>query len=388
MNAVAIVVAAGRGERAGPGAPKQFRLLAGKPVLRWSLEAFARDPRFGAVIVVGDPARAEETAAACAGLPVRLVAGGATRDRSVVAGLAAAEQVAPQFVFIHDAARPGLSAAVIDRLFAALEEADGAAPALPVADALKRADAGLVSGAVARDGLMQVQTPQCFRFQAIQAAFAALPPEAAPVDDIEVATQAGLRVRLVVGNPHLLKLTRPEDFAVAERLLAPALSPRVGFGADAHRFGPGDHVTLCGVKIDHAAGLIGHSDADAAWHALSDALYGALGEGDIGAHFPPSQPRWKGAGSDTFLAHAAERVRARGGVIAHVDLTIICERPKIGPHREAMRERTAAVLAVPVGRVGVKATTMEGMGFTGREEGLAAQAVATVLLPAGDGDVS
>lgn len=382
------MVAAGRGERAGPGAPKQFRLLAGKPVLRWSLEAFARDPRFGGIIVVGDPARAEETAAACAGLPVRLVAGGATRDRSVAAGLAAAGQDAPQFVFIHDAARPGLSPAVIDRLFAALEEADGAAPALPVADALKRADAGLVSGAVARDGLMQVQTPQCFRFQAIQAAFAALPPEAAPVDDIEVATQAGLRVRLVAGDPHLLKLTRPEDFAVAEKLLAPALSPRVGFGADAHRFGPGDHVTLCGVQVAHSAGLVGHSDADAAWHALSDALYGALGEGDIGAHFPPSQARWKGAGSDIFLGHAAQRVRARGGVIAHVDVTIICERPKVGPHREAMRERTAAVLAIPVGRVGVKATTMEGMGFTGREEGLAAQAVATVLLPAGDGDVS
>lgn len=388
MRAIAIIVAAGKGERAGPGAPKQFRPLAGKAVLRWSVEAFARDPRFCALIVVSDPARAEETAQACAGLLATVVAGGATRDRSVAAGLEAAAAHAPDLVFIHDAARPGLDRPMLDRLFDALEDADGAAPALPVADALKRAREGLVQASVAREGVMQVQTPQCFRFAPIMAAFAALPPGAAPVDDIEVAAGAGLRVRLVAGDPRLLKLTRPEDFAVAEKLFAPALSPRVGFGADAHRFGPGDHVTLCGVRIAHEAGLVGHSDADAAWHALSDALYGALGEGDIGAHFPPSQPQWKGAGSDIFLAHAAGRVRARGGAIAHVDLTIICEAPRIGPHREAMRARTAAVLGVALSRVGVKATTMEGMGFTGRKEGLAAQAVATVLLPEGDGDVS
>jgi 2-C-methyl-D-erythritol 4-phosphate cytidylyltransferase/2-C-methyl-D-erythritol 2,4-cyclodiphosphate synthase len=289
-------------------------------------------------------------------------------------------------VLIHDAARPLVEARHIAPLLAALEEADGAVPALAVADTLKRPAAGSLE-TVSRDGLWQAQTPQAFRLGALRAAYAAWPAEAGePTDDAAVVERAGGRVALAPGDPLLMKLTYPEDFAMAEALAAQrigavALAVRVGQGFDAHRFGPGEAVTLCGVRIAHDHGLIGHSDADVGLHALTDALLGAIGEGDIGDHFPPTDPKWKGADSTVFLRHAAELVARRGGRIVNVDVTLICERPKIKPHRAAMRARLAELLGLPLDRVSVKATTTEEMGFTGRREGLAAQAVASVLAP-------
>jgi 2-C-methyl-D-erythritol 4-phosphate cytidylyltransferase / 2-C-methyl-D-erythritol 2,4-cyclodiphosphate synthase len=309
--------------------------------------------------------------------------GGAVRTASVRAGLAALEAAQPEAVLIHDAARPGLSPALVGRLIAALEQgATATAPALPVTDALKRVDADMaVQGEAARAGLVRVQTPQAFRFADIRHAYARLAPDAAFDDDLAVARAVGIEARLIAGDPHLMKLTYPEDFSVLENMLGAPVTC-VGTGLDAHRFGEGDHVTLCGVRIAHNKGLIGHSDADAGWHALVDAILGALGDGDIGAHFPPSDGQWKGADSEVFLRHARSLVEKRGGRIVHVDVTLVCERPKIGPHRDAMRTRTAGVLGLPIERVSVKATTTERLGFLGREEGLAAQALATLTLPA------
>jgi 2-C-methyl-D-erythritol 4-phosphate cytidylyltransferase/2-C-methyl-D-erythritol 2,4-cyclodiphosphate synthase len=299
----------------------------------------------------------------------------------VRAGLAALGEA--DVVLIHDAARPGLRSETIAALIAAIEAgAAGAAPALPLADSLRRIDgAGRVTGEVERDGLMRVQTPQAFRGSAIRAAYAAAPADAVFSDDIAVARAIGAEVVLVPGDPRLMKFTYPEDAALLEHMLGGARVTCVGAGFDAHRFGEGDHVTLCGVRVAHTKGLVGHSDADAGWHALVDALLGALGEGDIGAHFPPSDPQWKGADSETFLRHAASLAEKAGARIVHVDVTLICERPKVGPHREAMRARTADVLGLPLTRVSIKATTTERMGFTGREEGLAAQATASVERP-------
>ncbi|NWG53324.1 MAG: bifunctional 2-C-methyl-D-erythritol 4-phosphate cytidylyltransferase/2-C-methyl-D-erythritol 2,4-cyclodiphosphate synthase [Hydrogenophilaceae bacterium] len=380
MRIGAIVAAAGRGERAGKGLPKQYRALLGRGVIRWSLEALAQ--RAQVIAVVADPAHAPLLAAAAAGLPIRVVAGGATRTGSIRAGLEALAGEGLDAVLIHDAARPGVNAAVIDALIARLADADGAAPALPLADALKRTDGqGDVIGEAAREGLMRVQTPQAFRFAAIAAAYARAPADAAFDDDIAVLRAAGGRAALIAGDHRLMKLTYPEDFAAMEAMLAGAFVSVTGSGFDAHRFGDGDSVTLCGVRIAHERGMVGHSDADVAWHAITDALLGAIGAGDIGAHFPPSDPRWRGASSEIFLTHAARLVAEAGGRIVHVDVTLICERPKIGPHREAMRARTAAALNLPVTRVSVKATTTEQMGFTGRGEGLAAQATASVELP-------
>jgi 2-C-methyl-D-erythritol 4-phosphate cytidylyltransferase / 2-C-methyl-D-erythritol 2,4-cyclodiphosphate synthase len=314
---------------------------------------------------------------------VERVNGGETRTQSVRAGLEAlAQGRAPELVLIHDAARPGIDRPVIDAVLEALKVVPAAAPGLAVADALKRVRDGAltISEDVARAQLWRVQTPQGFHFAPLLAAYRALRPEAAYDDDIAVARAAGLEARLVAGAERLAKVTYPEDLAMMEQRLSPT-TPCVGAGFDAHRFGPGDHVTLCGVRIAHTHGLVGHSDADAGWHALTDALLGAIGDGDIGAHFPPSDPQWRGANSERFLRHAAELVSRAGGRITHVDMTLICERPKIGPHREAMRLRTAEVLALPLQRVSVKATTTERMGFTGREEGLAAQATATVVMP-------
>ncbi|MBU6374119.1 MAG: bifunctional 2-C-methyl-D-erythritol 4-phosphate cytidylyltransferase/2-C-methyl-D-erythritol 2,4-cyclodiphosphate synthase [Alphaproteobacteria bacterium] len=385
MPIAALVVAAGKGERAGGAVPKQFADLAGRPLLRWSLEAFAAHPAIGPICVVADPAHADLVLAAAAGIDVSVAAGGATRTASVRAGVAALAPGAPDAVLIHDAARPGLTAGVIDALLAALRDADGAAPGLPVVDALKRTQDGLIVEDVARAGLVRIQTPQAFRFAPFAAALAAAPTDAAFDDDIALARAAGLSTRVVSGDPRLMKVTYPEDFAQAGNLLAPpgagAVVPLVGSGYDAHRFGPGDHVTLCGVKIPHTHGLVGHSDADAAWHALTDALLGAIGAGDIGDHFPPSDPRWRGAPSGVFLRHAADLVAQAGGRIVNVDVTVICERPRVKPHREAMRQATAELLGLPLARVSVKATTTEGMGFTGREEGLAAQASVSLLAP-------
>lgn len=375
MDFSAVIVAAGRGERAGGAVPKQFRPLRGKPVLLWSVAALAEAGAREIVVT----AAAEEIDACRALLKdhkVRVVAGGATRTASVRAGLDALGDVG--CILIHDAARPGLRGDVISRLLEAIQNgAAAAAPALPAADALYRTDAaGRILADVERTGLCRVQTPQAFRGDLIKRAYAQAPANAVFADDIALVRAAGCEAVLVAGDERLTKLTHKEDFAVLERMLGGRVC--VGSGFDAHRFGSGDHVMLCGVRIAHEKGLQGHSDADAGWHALVDAILGALGKGDIGSHFPPSDPQWKGASSELFLRHAARLAADAGAQIQHVDITLICERPKIGPHREAMRARTAEALGLPLARVGVKATTTERMGFTGREEGLAAQAIATL----------
>ncbi|WP_333585978.1 bifunctional 2-C-methyl-D-erythritol 4-phosphate cytidylyltransferase/2-C-methyl-D-erythritol 2,4-cyclodiphosphate synthase [Phenylobacterium sp.] len=380
MSFCAVVVAAGSGSRAGGGLPKVWRTLAGRAVARWSVEALlAAGAAEVVAVVAGDM---EGTAReALDGLPVRLAVGGATRALSVRAGLAALACSPETPVLIHDAARPFLGGDHVQRLLVALEQADGAILALPLADTLKRSGPqGLETPS--RDGLWRAQTPQAFALGALRSAYAAWPSDAEPTDDAQVATAAGLAVALAPGDPRLMKLTYPEDFAMAEGLAGAARITRTGLGYDAHRWGPGEAVWLCGVRIDHDQTLVGHSDADAGLHALTDAILGAIGDGDIGEHFPPTDPQWRGASSDRFLAHAAQRVAARGGRLVSVDLVLICERPKIRPHRDAMRARLSEILALPVDRISVKATTTEGMGFTGRQEGLAAQAIATVETPA------
>ena len=382
MRFAAVIVAAGSGARAGSEAPKQWRSLAGRPVARWSLEALLAAGA-GAVAVVIRPGDEAQARAAFAGLTGWTpVAGGAERIDSVLAGLSALAQGDYQAILIHDAARPFVTRAHVDALLAALETADGAVPALAVADTLKRKGPDGGAQTTSREGLYRAQTPQAFRRAAIARAYAAWPTGRLPTDDASVMERAGGRVVLVPGDPMLMKLTYPEDFPMAERLAGAARLTRTGFGYDAHRFGPGQAVWLCGVEIAHSHAMIGHSDADAGLHALTDAILGAIGAGDIGDHFPPSDAQWKGASSDRFVRHAADLVAARGGRLVNVDVTLVCERPKIKPHREAMRARVAEILRLPLDRVSVKATTTEGMGFTGREEGLAAQAVATVEMPA------
>ena len=350
-------------------------------MLRWSVEAFAHAGARQIVIVTASD-READAAEVLEGLSGwRTTAGGATRALSVQAGLAALAAPEDEPVLIHDAARPFVTTAHIQALLAALDQADGAIPALPVADTLKRGDA-VISETVPREGLWRAQTPQAFRHRRLVEAYGAWGGDVEPTDDAQVVERAGGRVALVPGDPRLMKLTYPEDFAMAEILAGQGRITRIGLGTDAHRWGPGEAVWLCGVRIDHDQTLIGHSDADAGLHALTDAILGAIGDGDIGEHFPPSDPQWKGASSDRFLAHAAARVAARGGRILNVDVTLVCERPKIRPHRDAMRARLAELLGLPVDRVSVKATTTEGMGFPGREEGLLAQAVAAVELPA------
>ncbi len=366
---VALIVAAGSGNRAGGDVPKQYRRLAGKALLAHAIDALVH-PRIDVVqIVIGSGEEALYREAIGARALAAPVTGGATRRESVANGLAALGDA--EAVLIHDAARPFLPGAVIDRLLEALESRDGAVPVLPVVDTLTTR----AGEAVDRDALVRVQTPQAFRLAAIRAAHAAWRgPE--PTDDAQVARAAGLDVVLVAGDPALEKVTYEADFA---RIEASRLIPRTGTGFDVHGFGPGDHVWLGGVRIAHTRGLQGHSDADVALHALTDALLGAIAAGDIGDHFPPSDPRWKGAPSSHFLEHARDLVGATGGRIVHADLTIICEAPRIGPHRDAMRQLIAGLLRVPMGRISVKATTTERLGFTGRGEGIAAQAVATVL---------
>jgi 2-C-methyl-D-erythritol 4-phosphate cytidylyltransferase / 2-C-methyl-D-erythritol 2,4-cyclodiphosphate synthase len=383
MGFSAVIVAAGVGARAGPGAAKQWRTLAGRPVVRWSAEALLGAGADELVIVVadGEQDRAREALAGLAGW--RLAVGGAARSDSVKAGLAGLTAPGDAIVLVHDAARPLVRREHVERLTAALADAPGAILALPLADTLKRDDgATRIAGTVPRAGLWRAQTPQAFRLGVLMSAFAAWPAGEEPTDEAIVLERAGHAVALVAGDPALAKLTYPEDFAMAELMAGAARTMRVGQGIDAHRFGPGDGVMLCGVKIAHDKALIGHSDADAGLHAITDALLGAIGEGDIGDHFPPSDPRWRGAASDQFLLHAAQLVAARGGRIANVDVTLVCERPRIKPHRAAMRARLAELLGLDLAAVSVKATTMEGMGFTGREEGLLAQAVAMVELPA------
>ncbi|HEY1615699.1 MAG TPA: bifunctional 2-C-methyl-D-erythritol 4-phosphate cytidylyltransferase/2-C-methyl-D-erythritol 2,4-cyclodiphosphate synthase [Rhizomicrobium sp.] len=379
MPSIAVlIVAAGRGERAGGGLPKQYQALGGVPMLRRSVNCFAHLPDIGKIQVVIGPDQEKAAGNALAGLTCApFVTGGATRQDSVRNGLEALAAHQPDFVLIHDAARPLVSAALIGRVVEALGSgAVAAVPLLPVIDTLKTQDGGSWK-TVPREGLLRAQTPQGFRFDALLQAHRRF-AERAVTDDMAIAELAGLAVTAVPGEETNMKVTTADDFALAEKLLGNAAEFRTGQGFDAHRFTAGDHVWLCGVRIPHDCGLEGHSDADAGLHALTDAILGTIGAGDIGVHFPPADERWRGADSSQFLAHAAGLVAAAGGSIAHCDVTLLCERPKIGLHREAMRARIAAILGLEIGRVSVKATTTEGMGFTGRREGLAAQAVATV----------
>lgn len=374
MTTAAVIVAAGRGSRAGGDRPKQWQMLAGQPVLAHTIAAFrGRVDRLVVVIHPDDRAAAQAIAG-----DALLVEGGATRAASVRNALEALAGSGLRHVLIHDGARPAVPGAVIARVLAALEASAGAAPALPVTDALWRGEGGLVRGTQDRAGLWRAQTPQGFRFDAILAAHRAHPGGAA--DDVEVARAAGLDVAIVEGDEANLKVTFPGDFARAEAMMKDRnMDVRLGNGYDVHAFTDGDHVWLCGVKVAHDRALLGHSDADVGMHALTDAIYGALAEGDIGRHFPPSDPQWKGAASHIFLRHAAELMRARGYALGNCDVTLVCERPKIGPHAAAMQAALAAIMGVDTGRVGVKATTSERLGFTGREEGIAALATACLV---------
>lgn len=380
MSFSAVIVAAGSGLRAGPGEPKAWRLLGSRPLVRWSVEGILSAGAQEVVVVVARD-RLGQLDEALAGLEGwRAVTGGRTRADSVQAGLAAVTAGRLQPVLVHDAARPFVTRTHVDRLLSALELADGAVPALPVPDTLKRGES-LVDETVSREGLWRAQTPQAFKLGKLKAAYRRWPANEEPTDDASVVERAGGHVAMVPGDPMLMKLTYPEDFLMAEQLAASRRVVRTGFGVDAHRFGPGPVIWLCGIRIEHDLGLVGHSDADCGLHALTDAVLGSIAAGDIGEHFPPTDARWKGASSDQFLTHAVSLVGAQGGRILNADVTLICERPKIRPHRDAMRQRIADLLGLSLHRVSVKATTTEGMGFTGREEGLMAQAVVSVETP-------
>lgn len=374
MKTAAVIVAAGRGTRAGGGLPKQWRDVAGKPVARWTLDAFAG---FGRLVMVIHPDDEPRARSICEGLEVTLVLGAADRSGSVRAGLEALAGDPPDRVLIHDVARPCVPLFVVQSVLNALVHSPGAAPALAVTDALWTGQDGQVTGTRDRSGLYRAQTPQGFRFADILSAHRSHTGLAA--DDVEVARAAGLDVTIVPGHEDNLKITGPEDFARAAKILERGMNVRLGNGFDVHAFGPGDQVVLCGVTIPFDRGLSGHSDADVGMHAVTDAIYGALAEGDIGRHFPPSDPQWKGADSRIFLMHACKLARDRGYDIGNVDCTLICEQPKIGPHAEAMMQAMARIMQVKPDQVSVKATTSEKLGFTGREEGIAALAT-TVLV--------
>lgn len=378
----ALIVAAGKSVRMGGPTPKQFRPLLGQTVLRRSAAVFAEVPEITALQIVAADEQMERTRAALDGLStLPFAVGGATRQESVRNGLEALAQHEPEFVLVHDAARPLVSANLVRRVITALESgAVAAVPLVALADTLKREEReGWTT--IPRDGLYRAQTPQGFRFAELLAAHRAH-AGASVTDDMALAERAGLAVARVAGEETNIKITTEEDFVHAARLLRGDMNEfRTGQGFDAHRFVEGDHVWLCGVRVEHDRGLEGHSDADVGLHALTDAIMGAIGAGDIGRHFPPTEEKWRGAPSSGFLAEAARLVAEANGAIVHCDVTLICERPKIAPHREAMRARIAEVLAIAIDRVSVKATTTDGMGFAGRGEGLAAEAVATVRVP-------
>lgn len=372
----ALIVAAGLGERLGGGVPKQYRLLCGKPVLRRAVESFARHPRVDATRVVIGDGQQGLASAALTGLDVgEPIIGGAQRHDSVINGLKA---IGEGIVLVHDAARPTCTAAVIDGLLDALREADGAVPVLRVTDTLAIGDRTL-GEIVDRTRMVRVQTPQAFHVEDLLFAYSE-PRNFRPTDESSVMLAAGLKVATVDGDPMLEKLTTEQDWARAEALLAGRMVTRTGTGFDVHGFSGEGPVMLGGIEVPSERGLAGHSDADVVLHAITDALLGAAALGDIGEHFPPSDPQWKGVSSDRFLAHAAELVRALGGCIDHVDCTIVCEAPRLSPYRGAMRCRIADIMGISEGQVSVKATTTEGMGFTGRREGIAAQATATIRL--------
>jgi 2-C-methyl-D-erythritol 4-phosphate cytidylyltransferase/2-C-methyl-D-erythritol 2,4-cyclodiphosphate synthase len=373
-----ILVAAGKGARIGGETPKQYRLLGGKAVLLRTIEATLTETRIDETIIVVAEGDAYISDIIKSFKNIRTVTGGATRTASVKAGLKALADNSPDYVLIHDGARPFVPREVIAGVIEALGNSPAAAPALPIADALK----SLAGESVDREQLRRVQTPQGFHFGEIWKAFSALPDDASLADDIEVAQAAGLNIAFTKGDPNNFKVTYPEDFAKAEAMLNTETYIATGSGFDVHRYAEGDILWLCGVPIECGYTLLGHSDADAGLHALTDAILGAISHGDIGDHFSPDDPQWKGVSSDKFLLYAMEQTAQRGGLLQHVDVTLICEKPKIKPHREVMRARIAELCALPLTRVSVKATTTERLGFTGREEGLAAQATATIKLPA------
>jgi 2-C-methyl-D-erythritol 4-phosphate cytidylyltransferase/2-C-methyl-D-erythritol 2,4-cyclodiphosphate synthase len=376
VTVTALIVAAGKGERMGGGIPKQYRSLGGKSVIRRAVEALSAHPAIGAVRVVIGKGQQDFASAALAGLEIGgLVEGGEQRADSVRAGLEAIESDA---VLVHDAVRPFCPPVIIDRLISRLELYDGAAPILPVSDTLARGTSE-IDEPLDRNGLVRVQTPQAFRLAALRQAYAEW-SGTTPTDETTVARAAGLRVAAVEGDQLLEKITTSADWDRAEAMLASRLIPRTGFGFDVHAFAGGGPIMLGGVSVPHSRGLAGHSDADVVLHAITDALLGAAALGDIGQHFPPSDPQWKGASSDRFLAQAAGLIRSTGGVIDHIDCTIICEVPKIGPFREAMRKQIAEIADLDPAQVSIKATTTERLGFTGRGEGIAAQAVANIRM--------
>jgi 2-C-methyl-D-erythritol 4-phosphate cytidylyltransferase/2-C-methyl-D-erythritol 2,4-cyclodiphosphate synthase len=379
MTVTALIVAAGKGERLGGDVPKQYRPIGGKPVLRWAVEAMAGHAAIDQVCVVIGEGQQELAEDALRNLQVApLIRGGAERSESVLNGLQA---IGAGAVLVHDAARPFCPPAVIDRLLAALEGSDGAVPVLPVADTLAQGDE-LLEEAVDRSRLLRVQTPQAFHVEDLIYAYEEAGRKAA-TDESTVMLAAGLKVATVEGDPMLEKLTTPADWARAEAILTSRLVSRTGMGFDVHAFEGEGPIMLGGIAVPHSRGLAGHSDADVVLHAITDALLGAAGLGDIGEHFPPSDAQWRGASSDLFLKHAAGLVQSRGGLIDHVDVTIVAEEPKVGPHRSAIRARVAEILGIRLEQVSVKATTTEGLGFTGRREGMAAQAVASIRMEIG-----
>jgi 2-C-methyl-D-erythritol 4-phosphate cytidylyltransferase / 2-C-methyl-D-erythritol 2,4-cyclodiphosphate synthase len=393
MKNIALIVAAGRGSRAAPdssdAAPKQYTRLKGKTVLQHTIDRFTALPEISNILVVIHPDD-HELYVDAVGQNSKLLApvdGADTRQGSVLAGLQALEEHAPNFVLIHDAARPFVSGDLVRRVLTALKNDLAAIPAVPIADTLRRSDKGFAGAVIPRDHVAAIQTPQVFAYRDIYNAhiWAVADGNLNLTDDSEVAARAGIPVRIVDGDRDNIKITTPADFETAARLLGyeenrRAMNVRTGTGFDVHKFTDGDHVILCGIKIPHNQSLSGHSDADVGLHALTDAILGAIGAGDIGSHFPPSDAKWRGANSALFLEHAAKLVLEKTGRINHLDVTLICEEPKIGPHREAMCQRIAEIMVIPVSRVSVKATTSEGLGFTGRKEGIAAQAVATISL--------
>jgi 2-C-methyl-D-erythritol 4-phosphate cytidylyltransferase/2-C-methyl-D-erythritol 2,4-cyclodiphosphate synthase len=379
MTVTALIVAAGKGERLGGDLPKQYRSIGGKPVLRWAVEAMASHPSIDRVRVVIGPGQDDLAKDSIGDIPVgALIVGGAERSDSVLNGLQA---IGEGTVLVHDAARPFCPPAVIDRLLDALEGSDGAVPVLPVSDTLASGGSTL-DAPIDRKGLFRVQTPQAFHVEDLIYAYEEA-GRAPATDESTIMLAAGLKVATVEGDPMLEKLTAQADWDRAGAILASRLVPRTGMGFDVHAFAGEGPIMLGGIAVPHSRGLAGHSDADVALHAITDALLGAAGLGDIGEHFPPSDPQWKGAASDLFLRHAAELVRERGGIIDHVDVTIIAEEPKVGPHRSAIRQRIAEIMGVALDQVSVKATTTEGLGFTGRREGMAAQAVASIRMELG-----
>ena len=385
-----IIVAAGRGHRFGGEMPKQYFEVHQQPLVRHAVQVFLNHPAIDFIQPVIHPDDADILANALDGLDYQEpVAGGAARQDSVRNGLAALASSAPDYVLVHDAARPMVTLALIDRVIEALQDTPGVIPGIAVVDTLKRADdAGIITDSVSRDGLWRAQTPQGFKYADLLAAHRSVIGQEL-TDDAAVMEASGHRIAVVLGDEDNIKVTTPDDLMRMEEIMSddsaqakPVRSPsfRIGSGYDVHKLGPGDHVTLCGVEIASERALIGHSDADVALHAVTDAVFGAIADGDIGSHFPPTNSQWRGASSDQFLAYACERMRERGFNLSNIDLTIICEKPKIGPHRDAMRARLAEIAQIDVSCVSVKATTTERLGFTGRGEGIAAEAVIIIEI--------